>query len=61
MKSIKQYSLGGYSVVITDGRGYFNYAVEIGSDFKINVPSFMTIGSGSQVVLRVLPRQSKRL
>jgi hypothetical protein len=33
------------------------YAVEMGSGGMIYIPSFMTIGSGIQVILRLLPRQ----
>jgi hypothetical protein len=32
------------------------YAVEMGSDGMIHVSSFMTIGSGIEVILRLLPQ-----
>jgi hypothetical protein len=31
------------------------YAIEMASDFMLYLPSFMTIGSGILVVLRLLP------
>jgi hypothetical protein len=37
------------------------YAVETASDGVMYVSSFMTIGSGIQVIFRVLPQQSERL
>jgi hypothetical protein len=40
---------------------YIKYAVEMASDGKIYAPSFMTIGSGICVILRVLPQQAERL
>jgi hypothetical protein len=49
MKSIKQYKFRGRSVAITDG------TVEIALDGMICIPSFMKIGSGVQVILRLLP------
>jgi hypothetical protein len=36
------------------------YIVEMASDGMIYIPSFMKIGSGIQVILRLLPQQSKR-
>jgi hypothetical protein len=33
------------------------YDVEMASDGKIFIPSFVTIGSGIQVTLRLLPKQ----
>jgi hypothetical protein len=37
------------------------YTVEMASDGMIYVPSFMKIGLGLQVILRLLPAQSERL
>jgi hypothetical protein len=37
------------------------YTTEIASDGMIYIQSFMKIGLGIQVILRVLPRQSERL
>jgi hypothetical protein len=37
------------------------YTIEMASDGMIYIPSFMKIGSGIQVILRLLPRQSERL
>jgi hypothetical protein len=37
------------------------YAVKVTSDGMTHNPSFMTIGSGIQVILRVLPQQFERL
>jgi hypothetical protein len=48
MVSIKQYSLGGCSVGITDGRDLWD------TDCMIHVPSFMMFGSGIQVMIRLL-------
>jgi hypothetical protein len=42
----KKYSLGGYSVGITDGSNFFQYTTEMASDGKLYVPSYMKIGSG---------------
>jgi hypothetical protein len=33
------------------------YTVAMASDGMKNIPSFMWIGSGTQVILRLLPRQ----
>jgi hypothetical protein len=55
MKSIKQHRLGGCSVTITDG------TVEMVSDVMICIPNFMKIGSGIQIILRLLPRKSEKL
>jgi hypothetical protein len=35
----------------TDGRNFLNYAVEMGSDAVIYVPSFIKIGSGVQKLI----------
>jgi hypothetical protein len=37
------------------------YAIEMGSGGMIYAPSFMKIGSGTQVTLLLLPQQSERL
>jgi hypothetical protein len=37
------------------------YNVEMNSDGKIHAPRFMKIGLDFQVILRLLPRQAKRL
>jgi hypothetical protein len=37
------------------------YTIEMASVGMIYVPSFMTIGSGMRVILRVLPQQFERL
>jgi hypothetical protein len=37
------------------------YTVKMASDGTIHVPSFMKIGSGIQVILRSVPRQSEML
>jgi hypothetical protein len=37
------------------------YTVEMASHGMIYIPSFMKIGSGIQVILRLLLRQSERL
>jgi hypothetical protein len=41
--------------------GNMKSAVEIGSDGLIHISSLMIISSGTQVILRVLSRQFKRL
>jgi hypothetical protein len=38
----------GHNVGTTDGEGFFNYVVEMGSGAMIYVPSCMKIGSGIQ-------------
>jgi hypothetical protein len=42
-------------------KGFFQQAVEMASGGTIYVPSFMTTGSGIQVILRVLAQQFARL
>jgi hypothetical protein len=37
------------------------YTIEMTSDGMIYIPSFVTIGSGIQVILRLLPEQFERL
>jgi hypothetical protein len=37
------------------------YTVEMTSDGMIYIPDFMKIGSGIQVILRLLPGQSEKL
>jgi hypothetical protein len=37
------------------------YTVDIASGGMLNIPSFMKIDSGSQVILWLLPRQCERL
>jgi hypothetical protein len=37
------------------------YTVEVASDGMIYIPSFMKIGSGIQVIFKLLSRQSERL
>jgi hypothetical protein len=37
------------------------YAIEMASGSMIYIPSFMTIGSGIQVILRLLRQQFERL
>jgi hypothetical protein len=37
------------------------YAVQIVSDVMIYIPRLMTIGSGIEVILRLLPQQFERL
>jgi hypothetical protein len=37
------------------------YSTEMASDGMIYIPSFMMIGSGIQVMLRLLPEQFERL
>jgi hypothetical protein len=61
MNTIKQYKLRGCSVGIADGKGFMKYTVEMDSGGKIYIPSFMTIGSGIRVILKVLPQQFERL
>jgi hypothetical protein len=52
MKLVKQYNLRSFSVGITVGRALGD---------MMYVPSFMKIGSGIQVTLRLLPEQFKRV
>jgi hypothetical protein len=35
----------------TDGEGFMKYAVEMGPDATIYIPSFITIGSGIQILI----------
>jgi hypothetical protein len=56
MESIKQYNLR-----LQCWEEFMNYAVEMASDDIIYIPSFMTIGSGIQVILRLLPKKFERL
>jgi hypothetical protein len=37
------------------------YAIKMASGGMIYVPSFMTISSGIQIILRILPQQFERL
>jgi hypothetical protein len=37
------------------------YAADLASDGMIYIPSFVTIGSGIQVILRLLPQIFERL
>jgi hypothetical protein len=52
MKYIKQYNFGGRSVGITD---------EMTSVGMTYIPTFKKIGSGIQIILRVLSQQLERL
>jgi hypothetical protein len=36
------------------------YTVDMASDGMICIPSFIRIGSGIQIIIRLLPRQSER-
>jgi hypothetical protein len=38
-----------------------NYTVEMASDGVMYIPSFIKIGSGIKVILRLLPQQFERL
>jgi hypothetical protein len=58
MKPIKQHNLGDCNVGVTD---FHQYTVKMASDGMIYIPSFMKIGLGIQVILRLLPIQSERL
>jgi hypothetical protein len=49
-------NLRGCNVGITDGRVFFNYAVEISSGTVIYVPSFMKVGIGVQAILKICLR-----
>jgi hypothetical protein len=42
-------------------RVIYKYTVDMVSDGMIYIPAFMKIGSGIQVILRLLPRQFERL
>jgi hypothetical protein len=44
-------------VLLIGGIFFFKYAVEMVSGVMMYIPSFMTIGSGIRVILRLLPQQ----
>jgi hypothetical protein len=53
--------LRGCDVGITDGKWFFNYAVEVGSGEVIHLPSFIKIGLGIQKLIRGIHRQQGHL
>jgi hypothetical protein len=50
-------STRGCSVGITDNEGFMTYAIKVASGAMIYISDFMTIGSGIQAILRLLPQQ----
>jgi hypothetical protein len=44
-------TIGGYAYILTDWEEFMKYAVEMGSDTMIFIPSFIKIGSSIQKLI----------
>jgi hypothetical protein len=47
-------------LVLLKGGEFMKYATEMASGGMMYIPSFITISSGAQVILRLLPQQFER-
>jgi hypothetical protein len=53
--------LRGCSIGITDGKGFMKCSIKMASGVMVNIQSVMSIGSGIQVILRLLPQKFEML